>query len=47
MHQGFEPRAVVGLNEMGQFMHNHIILDPLGQIRQLIAYENCPGGAVA
>ena len=46
-HQGLESLAVIGLDEMSQLMHNHIILHPLGKTGQLVAYENGPGGAVA
>jgi hypothetical protein len=47
MHQGLEPGAVIGLNEMGQLMHNHIILHPLGKMSQIAADANGPGQAIA
>ena len=47
MNQCLEPLAVVGLKQVGEFMHNHIILNPLGKIGKLAADANGPGGAVA
>ena len=47
MHQLLEPLAVVGLDEVSKLMHNYIVLHPLGEPGQPIAYANGPGGAVA
>ena len=47
MHQGLEFRAMIGLNEMGQLMDNHIILHPLGKMSQIAADPNGPGQAIA
>jgi len=38
---------MVGLDEMGQLMHNHVILHPLGKMSQIAADLNGPGQAVA
>jgi len=47
VHQGLESGAVIGLNEMGQLMHNHIILHPLGKMGQMAADENGLSQAIA
>jgi hypothetical protein len=47
MHQRLEPLAVVGLYEVSKLMHNYIVLHPLGEPGQPVAYANGPGGAVA
>ena len=47
MHQRLEPLAVVGLDEVSKLMHNYIVLHPLGEPGQPVAYANGPGGAVA
>jgi hypothetical protein len=38
---------VIRFKKMGKFVHNHIILNPLGKIGQLAADENGASGTIA
>ena len=42
-----EARSMVRFQQMGKLMHNYIVLHPLGEPGQPVAYANGPGGAVA